>query len=264
MPRTILLFHAHPDDEAIATGGTIARAKAEGHRVVLVVATRGEEGEHPDGLLGPDETLGQRREAEQRSAALGLGIDRLEFLGYRDSGMAGEATNDSPDCFARADREEAAVRLARILAEEAAEVLVIYDDHGGYGHPDHIQVHHVGVRAAEIAGTPRTYEVTMNRDHLRRMMAAFAGDLPDGVEAPDPAGMDAFGSPEDAITTTVDVREYTGAKRAAMAAHASQLTPESFFLAMPDDAFAAAFGAEWFIRRDDRTTRETWLFDDPD
>jgi len=264
MPRTLAFFHAHPDDEAIATGGTIARAKAEGHRVVLVVATRGEEGEHPEGLLAPGETLGARREVEQRAAARELGIDRLEFLGYRDSGMADTETNSHPDCFARADRAEASARLARILAEEAAEVLVVYDDHGGYGHPDHIQVHHVGIAAAATAGTPRVYEVTMNRDHLQKMMAAFAGDLPDGVEAPDPAGMDDFGSPETDITTTVDVRAYTTTKRAAMAAHASQLTPESFFLAMPDEAFVAAFGAEWFIRRDDRAARETWLLDDLD
>lgn len=261
MPSTLAFFHAHPDDEAIATGGTIARAKAEGHRVVLVVATRGEEGEHPDGFLDAGETLGSRRETEQRAAARALGIDRVEFLGYRDSGMDGAATNEHPDCFARADREDAARRLAGILAEEAAAVLTIYDDHGGYGHPDHIQVHHVGIRAAELAGTPRVYEVTMNRDHLQRMMAAFAGDLPDGVEAPDPAGMDEFGSPETAITTTVDVRAFTATKRAAMAAHASQLTPESFFLAMPGEAFAAAFGAEWFIRRDDRSAQETWLLD---
>ena len=170
MTYTLVTFHAHPDDESIATAGTMARAKAEGHRVVLVVATRGELGEHAPDALEPGETLTERRVAEQLEAARHLGVDRVEFLGYRDSGMAGEATNDAPEAFARADPEEAAERLAKLLAEERADVLTIYDDHGGYGHPDHVQVHRVGARAAEIAGTPRVYESTMNRDYVKQLI----------------------------------------------------------------------------------------------
>ena len=161
--------------------------------------------------------------------------------------MAGEATNDAPGSFASADLEEAAARLARILDEEHADVLTIYDENGGYGHPDHIQVHNVGVRAAELAGTPRVYEATMNRDHIRRLMEQLPQE-PDAPEAP--ADLDTLGVTEDQITTTVDVREFVDRKRAAMVAHASQIPADSFFLQMPPEAFREAFGWEWFIRRD--------------
>src|SRR5229473_1636075 len=144
----------------------MARAKAEGHRVVLVVATRGELGEHAPDALDPGESLTERRVAEQHAAATLLGVDRVEFLGYRDSGMAGESTNDDESAFARADVEEAAARLAKLLREESADVLTVYDDHGGYGHPDHVQVHRVGVRAGELAATPVVYEATVDRDRF--------------------------------------------------------------------------------------------------
>jgi LmbE family N-acetylglucosaminyl deacetylase len=258
---TLVTFHAHPDDEAIATGGTMARAKAEGHRVVLVVATRGELSSNGHDALAPGETLRDRRVAEQMKAADELGGDRVEFLGYHDSGMAGAPTNDAAEAFASADVDEAAARLARLLNDEAADVLTVYDHHGTYGHPDHIQVHRVGIRAGELAGTPRVYEATMNRDYLRRLMEMRAAELAEQPDAPDAASMEDFGSPEDIITTTVDVRDYVDQKRAAMAAHASQIPSDSFFMAMPLEAFREAFGYEWFIRRDAPQARETWLFD---
>ncbi|MDE0803214.1 MAG: PIG-L family deacetylase [Acidimicrobiales bacterium] len=249
---TIVSFHAHPDDESIATGGTLARASGEGHRVVLVFGTRGECGEVADGFLADGEALGDRRAQEVEASAAALGAHRVEFLGYRDSGMMGESTNDDPDCFWKADPEEAAARLGEILSEETADVLTVYDDHGGYGHPDHIQVHRVGHRAAELVGTPHVYESTMNRDHLRRVMEAAATDDPDfegpDLDDPEANGGVEFGSPESVITTTVDVTDWLGAKRASMAAHASQIPEDSFFLSLPDDAFAMAFGNEWFIR----------------
>lgn len=244
---TIVSFHAHPDDESIATGGTIARAAAEGHRVVLVFGTRGECGEVADGFLGGTETLGQRRVEETHASAEALGASRVEFLGYHDSGMMDEPTNDDPACFWQADLSEAAGRLAAILSEEGADVLTVYDDHGGYGHPDHIQVHRVGHRAAELAGTPHVFESTMNRDHLRRIMEQAAAENPD-FEGPDVSEDSDFGSPESIITTTVDVSAHLAAKRASMAAHASQIGEDSFFLTMAEDAFRAAFGQEWFIR----------------
>jgi LmbE family N-acetylglucosaminyl deacetylase len=262
MAYTLVTFHAHPDDESIATAGTMARAKAEGHRVVLVLATRGELGEFAPDALAPGETLTDRRVAEQRAAAEVLGVDRVEYLGYRDSGMAGESTNHDDEAFARASVEEAAARLAELLREENADVLTVYDDHGGYGHPDHVQVHRVGVRAAELAGTKRVYESTANRDHIQQLLKRRADEMPDAPDAPDAAEMDDFGSPEALITTTVDVRDFVDRKRAAMAAHASQIPADSFFLAMPIEAFQEAFGAEWFIRRDAPGIRETWLFDD--
>lgn len=267
MPRTLVCFHAHPDDEAIQTGGTIARAAAEGHRVVLVFATRGELGEVAEGFLDPGETLSERRSRECADAAAILGAARVAFLGYHDSGMAGEPSNDDPAAFWRADVDEAAARLAAILREEGAEVLTVYDDHGGYHHPDHIQVHRVGVRAGELAGTPRVYEATADRDHFMETLRASATMAEEhGVEIPgdlpDPAEFAGHFTPSEHITTRVDVSDRLAVKRAALRAHASQIDETSFFLTMPDPIFALAFGTEWFIRRDaPEGTRETWLFD---
>src|SRR5215210_4215122 len=165
---TLVCFHAHPDDESIATGGVMAKAADDGHRVVLVVATRGEHGEVAEGFLDPGEELWERRVKETLACAEVLGVARVEFLGYVDSGMIGTPENELPESFWQADVEEAATRLAAILTEEDADVLTIYDENGNYGHPDHIQVHRVGSRAAELAGTPRVYMNTINRDHLQR------------------------------------------------------------------------------------------------
>jgi LmbE family N-acetylglucosaminyl deacetylase len=256
---TVVSFHAHPDDESIHVGGTLTKASRDGHRVVLVFATRGEHGEVDDGFLAEGETLAQRREAEVARSAEILGAHRVAFLGYHDSGMEGTPENDAPEAFWQAPVEEAAARLAELLVEEHADVLTIYDDHGSYGHPDHVQVHRVGVRAAELAGTPRVAEATMNRDHIRRLqstireLAAEGEELPEGtseVDAPDVTASDTFGSAEAEITTRVDVRGFLAEKRASMAAHASQIGESSFFLRLPDDAFARAFGDEWFIRHD--------------
>ncbi len=238
----------------------MARAAAEGHRVVLVCATRGELGEVAPDFLNAGETLTDRRVAELHAAAEILGCARVAFLDYKDSGMEGESTNADPACFAAADVDEAAARLATILIEEDAEVLTVYDENGNYGHPDHIQVHVVGIRAAELASTPRVYEATINRDHLLALMAARAEEMAAIEGAPDPEEMN-LGMPAEAITTTIDVRTWVPTKRAAMAAHASQITDESFFMKMPDEAFVAAFGQEWFIRRgDERAPNEDTLF----
>ncbi len=249
---TLVCFHAHPDDESIATGGTMARAAADGHRVVLVVATRGENGEVEEGFLPPGEALGARRERETLASAEVLGASRVEFLDYTDSGMIGTPTNEVDGCFWRADVEEAAGRLAAILVEEQADVLTVYDDNGGYGHPDHIQVHRVGVRAAELAGTPEVYEATMNRDDMRRMFRDLHEQgisLVDGEGGPDLGEEPDMGVPEALLTHRVDVTGWLPAKRASMRAHASQIAESSFFLAMPDEQFSRAFGIEWLTRR---------------
>src|SRR5882672_7069567 len=154
------------------------KAFEAGHRVVLVVATRGENGEVDDGFLDPGEELWQRRVVETEAAAEILGAHRVEFLGYVDSGMMGTETNDAPGSFWTTPVEDAAAKLAAILREERADVLTCYDDNGVYGHPDHIQVHRVGIRAAELAGTPRVYQSTFNRDQVRRGREENP-DLPD-------------------------------------------------------------------------------------
>lgn len=246
---TLVCFHAHPDDESIATAGTMALAAEAGHEVVLVVATRGELGEPQPGVLSDGEELWQRRVEETYEAAAILGAKRVEFLGYHDSGMMGEPTNDDPRCFWQADVEEAAERLAAILREVDADVLTIYDAHGGYGHPDHIQVHRVGRLAAERAGVRHVFQATMNRDQIHELMSEAPEELEAamGEESQDRVGADDFGSPAALITHAVDVRPVLARKRASMEAHRSQIGPETFFLKMPEDAFAHAFGTEWYI-----------------
>jgi LmbE family N-acetylglucosaminyl deacetylase len=243
---TVTFFHAHPDDEAIATGGTMASLADQGHRVVLVTATRGELGEVDDGFLDPGETLADRREVELADAARILGVARMAFLGYEDSGMEGEPSASRPGCFATADIDEAAGRLGDLLVDEASDVLVVYDEHGGYGHPDHVQVHRVGMAAAERAGTPVVYMATMDREFMREMRRrALESDLASEEEM---EGADTMGEPGERITTEVNVTPWMGTKRGAMAAHASQISEESFFLSMPEDVFADVWGQEWFIR----------------
>jgi len=243
---TVTFFHAHPDDEAIATGGTMVSLAEQGHRVVLVTATRGELGEVAEGFLDPGETLAERRGVELAEAARVLGTARQLFLGYEDSGMEGEPSAERPGCFATADVDEASGRLAAILEEESADVLVVYDEHGGYGHPDHVQVHRVGMAAADRAGTPVVYMATMDRDfmvELRRQAADSEFGPDDNLE-----GAETMGEPSVRITTEVDVSPWLTVKRDAMRAHASQIGEESFFLSMPDDVFATVWGQEWFIR----------------
>ena len=247
---TVVFFHAHPDDESIATGGTIARLSGEGHRVVLVTATAGELGEVPAGMLDPGEALATRRAKELDAAARILGVARRVTLGFGDSGMAGQPSNDAPGSFWRTDVDEAAAALAELLAEERADVLSAYDERGGYGHPDHIQVHRVGLHAGRLVGVPRLYMATINRDHLLRLSERaddFGIAPPEGEEVPD---FSTLGVEESRITTAVDVHRFLDAKRRAMAAHASQISETSFFLSMPPAAFAAVWGTEWYIRVD--------------
>jgi LmbE family N-acetylglucosaminyl deacetylase len=244
---TLVCFHAHPDDESIATGGTMAMAAAAGHRVVLVCATKGEHGEVTEGYLSPGETLGERRVAETHASAAVLGVSVVEFLGYTDSGMMDTPENSLPGSFWSCDVEEAAERLASILRRESCDVLTVYDSNGNYGHPDHIQVHRVGVRAAELAGVERVYEATVNRTRMVQRLRELAerGELPGDAPQEDDIQL---GVDESELTTCVDVSAWLEVKRASMRAHASQISETSFFLAMPDEAFASAFGEEWYIR----------------
>ncbi|MGH3843587.1 MAG: PIG-L family deacetylase [Pseudonocardiaceae bacterium] len=258
---TLVAFHAHPDDESIG-GGTLARASAEGHRVVVLLATRGERGETPPGLLAPVETLAQRRVTETLQATSILGVHRVEFLNYRDSGMRGADTYDDPGCFRRADVDQAARELAVILTEEQPGALLIYDETGITGHPDHIQVHRVGVRAAALVAVPRVYEGTMSRSRIQWLVsqAIKAGLTRTSIDI-DPQ---TFGTPDEAITTTIDVRRYLPLKRRAMAAHASQISETSPLLAMPPEVFEQLWGYESAIRQGAPPgLRETHLFASP-
>ena len=261
MPHTLVCFHAHPDDEALLTAGTMAKAAAEGHRVVLVVATRGEVGEVGAEFLDRGEDLGARRWAELERSAEILGVSRLEWLGYADSGSEAPSpgsvsvASGGPAAFTSAAEGEAAERLAAILVEEEADVVTSYDANGGYGHPDHVQVHRVGALATVLAGTAIALEATIDRD-LMRTGVELASSL--GFELPPeftPASFESWFTPADAITHAVDVAAHLDQKRAAMEAHASQATAADprrsrtleRFLALPPEYFALAFGTEWFV-----------------
>jgi len=253
---TAVFFHAHPDDEAIATSGTMMLAAQAGHRVVLVCATDGALGEANPGSVPEGSTLAEVRAEELMRAAAVMGIDRVEMLGYGDSGMIGEPSNEEPGCFWQTPVDEAAHRLADILVDENASVLTTYDDHGNYGHPDHIQVHRVGVRAAEIAGIEAVFEATMNRDHLRALADdASLSEIDAGEGADDVESRRAeiretdMGTPAAAITHAIDVTTMVDRKRLTLAEHRSQIDETSFFMALPPEAFAAAFGTEWYVKR---------------
>ncbi|MCP2340242.1 PIG-L family deacetylase [Actinomadura rupiterrae] len=265
MRRTCVFFHAHPDDEALLTAGSMALLAAEGHRVVLVVATAGERGltagppagaaERGRDARGRDARrrarLGVVRTAELHDSARALGCERVVLLGYEDSGLAG----DAPGGFARAHPEAAAAELAELLRQEAADLLVVYDPAGGYGHPDHVQVHRVGTEAARMAGTPVVLEATVDRDLLLRVLRGLARWrlLPRSLDV---ASFERAYSPSAEITHRVPVRRFAAAKRAAMAAHATQTTGgESVrtlaaLLRLPGPLFRRALGTEWYVRRD--------------
>src|ERR1700678_255740 len=242
---TVVAFHAHPDDEAILTGGTLARLAAEGHRVVIVVAC--------SGAMWPSHGT-VRLEKFRRSAAL-LGAARAEHLGYYDSGHGPMLFPDPPDGirFVRADLAEAADRLASILREEGADLLLSYDPVGGYGHPDHIRVHEVGVLAARLTGV-RVLEATAPRELAIQALAVLnAVRLVVRHPMRDVRG---YGTPRSAITHRVNVRRQAAAKRAALAAHLKPVKGEKrkgrmsrlfgVALALPAPVFGLFFGREWF------------------
>jgi len=254
VPHTVVFFHAHPDDEALLTSGTMATLSAQGHRVVLVVATAGEAGLAADELTA-DGGLGDRRRAELEASAAALGVHRLEVLGYADSGLA-QAPTDSPPAgspprFVDVDVDVAAGRLADILVAEKATVLTTYDANGGYGHPDHIAVHRVGAAAAAAAGTPVLLEATVPRDRLLAAARTVNRLLPPSRRVDLGPWANAYSSSAD-VTHCIDVKGRAAQRRASMRAHASQATADSgprtlgIFTRIPPPVFGWVFGREWY------------------
>jgi N-acetyl-1-D-myo-inositol-2-amino-2-deoxy-alpha-D-glucopyranoside deacetylase len=244
---TLLLVHAHPDDESISTGGAMMKARADGHRVVLVTATRGEVGEIYN--MNEESTrphLGDVRTKELENAARILGVNRGEFLDYRDSGMVGTADNENPKSFHQAPLEEAAAKLAGIMREEKPDVVVTYDSDGTYGHPDHIKAHHVTNAALDLlekeGWRPRKlYYAAIPRS----LMEAFREQMPEEARQ-DNIGMAIRGTPDELVTTKVDVSDFVDRKRQAFAAHVSQNDPNSWFATMADQIYRLAFGTEYY------------------
>lgn len=245
---TVVFFHAHPDDEALLTGGTMARLAAEGHRVVLAVATCGEAGLASQAYAGGGRLASTRALELQESARL-LGCARVEVLGYPDSGMDG--TDAPDDGFCHLPPEVPAERLAALLREEKASVLVGYDPAGGYGHPDHVQVHRVARIASSLAAVPVLLEVTVDRRALQRALRAIKWFTPRMPELA-PERFDGRFAEPSTITHAVDVRGYADIKRASIAAHASQASADgedrsiAWMLRLPRPVFRFATGREWF------------------
>jgi LmbE family N-acetylglucosaminyl deacetylase len=287
----VTFVHAHPDDEAVATGGTIARLVNEGTRVDLVTCTDGAEGEVHDPDLDPDEARPRlaairRRELACAVEALGDGAIHHHMLGHRDSGMMGTPSNDRPDAFWHVDLENAARRLVEIIRAARPAAIVTYDSNGNYGHPDHINAHRLARIAYEAAGdatryseagpphtVDRFYEIAFNRDEW----AALAADMKErGLHMPwesdeaaegtasgeaTEAGKgdgatetdDEFGVPAAAITTRIDVAHFVDRKRRAMECHRTQRQDMGWLLELPKDLGARALETEFFVLTDRRS-----------
>jgi LmbE family N-acetylglucosaminyl deacetylase len=242
---TVVFFHAHPDDEAIFTGGTMRLLADAGHRVVLLVATGGEAGERGDSVA--TESLADRRRAETEAAAALLGVDRIVHLGGEDSGVDGA----NPNGFCRV-KPGVGAALAEARLDHAGiepDALVIYDGDGIYGHPDHVAVHEVGHALGGRLGVSHVYESTVDREYLHFVeshLVVEAG-LP---EWPLDLGLAAsnLGRPTVLIDTEIDIQPVLEVKRAAMAAHGSQIPASSSALQLPSARFADVYGLEWYVR----------------
>lgn len=263
---TLMAVHAHPDDEVLGTGGLFARCADEGIRTVLVTCTNGEQGDGPGGVKpgepGHDEdAVSAQRLEELRESVAHLGIDHLELLGYRDSGMVGWAANEAPGAFANVPVDQAAGRLAALMERYRPQVVVTYDENGGYGHPDHIQAHRITLAAVEACGVPdKLYYTAVPRERVAELFAYLrsTGAAPEDLELPPD-----FGTPDEQITAVVDVAPYVERKLKALEAHASQ-GENIFLLRMPAEAQHRALAHEAFTRilsRVPAADREDDLFD---
>ena len=258
--KRLLLVHAHPDDETINNGVTMAKYAASGAQVTLVTCTRGEEGEVLVTELAnlasdKDDKLGEHREVELKDAMAQLGINDFRFLGapnkkWRDSGMMGTTQNERGDVFWQADLDEASHELVKIILEIQPQVLITYDEFGGYGHPDHIKAHQVAMRATELAAeqgwqVSKIYWNTMPRSVIQM-----------GIEKMKEVGSDFFGAesaddlpfakPDELVTTVVNAPEYVPQKLEAMKAHATQISVDGPFFALSNNLGLSVWGDEYY------------------
>jgi mycothiol conjugate amidase Mca len=262
---TFMAVHAHPDDEVFGTGGVYAKYSDQGIHTVLVTCTGGEEGEIVDPTMVVEEVkprLAEVRLQELQCAAGKLGIEHLEMLGYRDSGMAGTEGNQNLTSFNMADMDEAVGRLVRLIRKYRPQVLVSYDEKGSYGHPDHIKAYHITRLAFDAAGDPelfpdagptwqpqKLYEAGISRGQIDRWLK---GAEEAGIEIPwmraraenDPPR----GLPEEKITTSVLIGDYLDRKRAAFRCHRTQINDDNPMLSIPDEVARKIFIDECFIR----------------
>ena len=258
----LLLVHAHPDDESINNGATMAKYVAEGAKVTLITCTKGEEGE----VLVPElshlaatheDNLGEHRVKELAEAMAHLGVTDHRFLGrYRDSGMMGTEPNNRSDCFWQANLDEAAAKLVKIIREVKPQVLITYDEFGGYGHPDHIQAHRVAMRASELAsdenfGESEPWEI--QKIYWNTMPKSV---IEEGMKRMKELGSDFFGTdniddlpfvkPDELVTTVIEGNQFVDKKMAALAAHKTQITTDGPFFALSNNLGLQVFGNEYY------------------
>ncbi|MBW3594531.1 MAG: mycothiol conjugate amidase Mca [Actinobacteria bacterium] len=250
--RTLLAIHAHPDDESSKGAGTMAKYAADGVRVVLVCCTGGEEGDILNPAMdkpGIKENMLEIRKAELETACTILGVEQVYYLGYRDSGMPGTESNKHPNAFCNADPEEAVGKLVEIIRQERPQVVLGYDESKGYDHPDHVKVYEWGTRAFHEAGDASkfpTYGEPWTPSKLyyfatftkKRMKILNDAALANGIETPYAGWLehwDELGFEEPDITAQVDVADYVELRSKALLAHATQIAPDSFWFAVPDD-----------------------------
>lgn len=252
--RTLLVVHAHPDDEVFSTGGLLAKHAAAGDRTVVVYCTNGEAGEVHDERLDPDDArarLGEIRREEVQQACGLLGVSDIRFLGYRDSGMRDTDENKRPDAFMNAPMDDAVERLLAVIRETHPQVLVTYDEEGGYGHPDHVMANRITVDAFRRAreeglGVQRLFYPARSREDFRRWVEVLRGQ---GLEIPWVRGdfnFDEYGVPESELSAIVDISEYAPLKKQALAVHRTQIKPDFFYLSIPDDLMRRYQGREFF------------------
>lgn len=253
MSKRALFVHAHPDDETINNGATMAQMVEDGVAVTLITCTRGEEGE----VLVPElahlasnaeDKLGIHRITELANAMKELGVKDHRFLGnYRDSGMMGTPQNEHPNCFWRADVEEAAKNLAAIIDEVKPQVMVTYDENGGYGHPDHIQTHRVAMRASEIATwkVSKIYWNIMPKSIVQKGMDAMKAQGSDffGAENVDDLP---FVKDDSFVSAVIHAPNQVDKKMAAMKAHATQISLDGPFFALSNNLGVQVFGDEYY------------------
>lgn len=281
-PLTLMIVHAHPDDEVIGSGGTLMHYHDQGLQTVLVTATLGEEGEIVDPELNtPDikARLGEVRLEELRQAVSILNISQLELLGYRDSGMDGRESNQHPECCHMADLDEATERLVRLVRRHRPQVLVSYNEQGGYGHPDHIACYKITLAAFDAAGDParypeagppwtplKLYMMMSPRERRRRgweLLREHGFKTP--LDNPD-FDITRFTVPDELVTTEIDISEYVDRKTAALRVHRTQIAADGPWLSGPDDIRRELFGKEFFtlvaarVPLPERDGRETDLF----
>jgi LmbE family N-acetylglucosaminyl deacetylase len=254
--RCLMAVHAHPDDEVFSTGGILAKSAQQGDRVVVVYCTNGEAGEMHDADLVPEEAiprLGEIRMQEARAACALLSVTDVVFLGYRDSGMKDTEENSHPAAFTNAALDEAALRLMEVIRSTRPQVMIAYDEDGGYGHPDHVMAHRIAVEAFQrLQGEPnapeKLYYSARSREGFRRYIEAIKEH---GLAVPwidEDFNIDDYGVPDAEITAHIDVSPFVALKKQALAVHRTQIRPDFFYLQIPDEALAAGSGLEYFIR----------------